>query len=109
MTSRSTGCSSVAGVDPASFAVVARGSLPVSVGALGSWDALDDGSHVLALEAEDASGNLARTTLAVSVDTVAPDAPLLTDVSVGASSDELTADLERERRDGRRRLPRAPQ
>ncbi len=80
-----------AGTDPPTFVEIARGGLPVSAGALGSWDALDDGPHVLALEAEDTSGNIGRTTVAVSVDTVAPDAPVLTDVSLGALPDSLTA------------------
>jgi subtilase family serine protease len=64
-----------AGAAPTDWTLVRRSTVPVTAGLLATWTALVDGPHVLALEAEDTSGNRARTTVDVFVDLVPPPAP----------------------------------
>jgi subtilase family serine protease/flagellar hook assembly protein FlgD len=66
---------------PTDWRPLRRSSVPVAAGTLGEWLALEDGPHVLALEADDANGNAARVTRRVVVDTVPPAPPVL--VAVG--------------------------
>ena len=77
------------GDSPPSFTVLKRSTLPVAGSSLGSWTAFGSGSRVIALEAEDLSGNQSRVSVRVVVDSVAPEAPILTDVASGASADVL--------------------
>ena len=69
------------GADPTSWTTLKRSSVPVAAGFLGTWAATTAGPHVLALEAEDQNGNLARTTVGVIVDTEPPAAPILLPVA----------------------------
>jgi subtilase family serine protease/flagellar hook assembly protein FlgD/fibronectin type 3 domain-containing protein len=78
-----------AGASPTSWTLLNRSTLTVSGGLLGSWTAGSDGPHVLALEAEDVAGNVARATVAVTVDGQAPSAPALTSLVVGAAPNTL--------------------
>ena len=66
-----------AGTAPSQWTLLQRSTLPVAGGRLGDWLALEDGPHVLALEAEDTRGNESRLTRAVVVDTTPPDPPTL--------------------------------
>lgn len=79
-----------AGESPTVWMPVKVSTLPVAGGVLGTWLALGEGPHVLALEAEDSSENVARTTRTVTVDTQPPLAPQLTDVEPGVDPDALT-------------------
>jgi subtilase family serine protease len=60
-----------------SWTLLRRSSVPVAAGTLGEWLALEDGPHVLALEGEDTTGNEARVTRRVVVDTLPPEPPVL--------------------------------
>lgn len=66
-----------AGEAPASWTLLRQSAVTVAGGTLGEWLALADGPHVLALEAEDTSGNEARVTRRVVVDTLPPEPPVL--------------------------------
>ena len=70
-----------AGENPVAWTLLRRSSVPVAGGKLGEWLALVDGPHVLALEAEDTSGNEARATRRVVVDTLPPEPPVLVAVA----------------------------
>jgi hypothetical protein len=65
------------GTSPTEFSVIARSGVAVRASALGSWTATVDGPYVLTLEAEDTTGNVARATVPLVVDTQAPAAPHL--------------------------------
>ena len=80
------------GESPVSWTLLKRSTLAVSAGVLGTWTAVGDGPHVLALEAEDTSGNQGRTTVAVVADIQPPEAPALVSVLEGAVSDALVAE-----------------
>jgi fibronectin type 3 domain-containing protein/flagellar hook assembly protein FlgD len=80
-----------AGAAPSSWTLLERSSLPVAAASLGAWEALGAGPYVLALEADDDTGNTARVTVAVAVDNVAPTAPVLATLVNAPSSDALTA------------------
>jgi subtilase family serine protease/flagellar hook assembly protein FlgD len=80
-----------AGAQPTAWTVLKRSSLPVAAGMLGSWTAVGAGPHVLALEAEDTSGNVARAAVTVTVDNVAPAAPVLGSVALQPDADALAA------------------
>jgi subtilase family serine protease/flagellar hook assembly protein FlgD/WD40 repeat protein len=69
-----------AGASPASFTLLRRSTLAVSAGTLGQWLAVGSGPYVIALEAEDVTGNQARTSVTVEVDNDPPSAPLLLSV-----------------------------
>jgi subtilase family serine protease len=80
-----------AGAEPAAFTLLRRSTVPVAGGTLGSWTAVGSGPHLIALEAEDTSGNSARATVQVVVDNDAPAAPVLTAVTNVPAADALTA------------------
>ena len=64
--------------------------MPLASGRLGEWLALADGPSVLALEADDTSGNRSRATRPVVVDTLPPDPPVLVEVGLpGTPPDRL--------------------
>lgn len=65
------------GETPAQWTLVRRSTVPVTAGPLGTWLATTPGPHVLALEAVDIAGNVARATVAVTVDPIPPPAPNL--------------------------------
>lgn len=77
------------GEQPSAWTLLKRSTLPVSAGSLGAWTAIGDGPHVLLLEAEDTSGNLARAMLDLVVDNQPPLAPVLSDVAPGSQPDAL--------------------
>lgn len=79
-----------AGAAPTEWTLVRRSTVPVSAGLLATWTAFTAGPHVLALEAEDTSGNQARTTVDVFVDLVPPPAPVLESVTNAAAATTLT-------------------
>lgn len=74
-----------AGEAPVAWTLLRRSSVGVAAGPLGDWLALSDGPYQLALEAEDLSGNQARVTRRVVVDTEPPQPPVLIEVSKPAS------------------------
>ncbi|MEO8359207.1 MAG: FlgD immunoglobulin-like domain containing protein [Vicinamibacteria bacterium] len=78
-----------AGGSPASWQLLKTSVTPVLGGTLGEWVALVDGVFTLQLEAEDHTGNLARATQRVVVDTLPPDAPTLVSVRAGDDADTL--------------------
>ena len=79
-----------AGTEPVVWTLLRASSVPVAGGKLGDWLAVADGPYVLALEADDTSGNRARTTRPVVVDTRPPDPPVLVEVaSPGTPPDRL--------------------
>ena len=78
------------GTQPATWTELRRSTLPVVAGTLGSWTGILDGPYTLALEAEDTSGNRARVTRVVVVDTQPPLAPALTALAPSAT-DALNA------------------
>jgi hypothetical protein len=79
------------GEAPSSWTMLRRSTVAVAAGRLGDWLALTDGVYRLALEAEDRSGNEARITRRVVVDTQPPDPPVLIEVARPASPpDTLT-------------------
>jgi subtilase family serine protease/Tol biopolymer transport system component/flagellar hook assembly protein FlgD/fibronectin type 3 domain-containing protein len=79
-----------AGDAPALWTLLRRSSVPVAGGTLGEWLALEDGPHVLALEAADTNGNEARVTRRVVVDTLPPAPPVLVEVArPGTPADRL--------------------
>lgn len=80
-----------AGAAPAAFTLLARSSVPVVAGRLGAWVAAGGGPHLIVLEAEDDSGNVARASVSVVVDTDAPEPPVLTSLEPGARPDALVA------------------
>jgi subtilase family serine protease/Tol biopolymer transport system component/fibronectin type 3 domain-containing protein len=71
------------GPSPTSWTPLRTSSLPVVAGVLGEWTAVGEGQRILALEAEDVSGNVNRVTVAVTVDTVPPAAPVLQSATEG--------------------------
>jgi subtilase family serine protease/flagellar hook assembly protein FlgD/WD40 repeat protein len=79
-----------AGASPGSFTLLKRATVPVSAGNLAQWLAVGDGPHVIALEAEDNTGNQARATVTVVVDNDAPSAPVLVSVPNVPAPDALT-------------------
>lgn len=79
------------GAAPSAFTLLRRATLPVPGGLLGTWTAVGDGPFTLALEAEDTSGNQARTTVTVVVDNDAPAAPVLTSVANTPDPTTLTS------------------
>ncbi len=84
-----------AGEEPAAWTLLQRSTLPVAAGRLGDWLALSNGPYRLALEAEDASGNSARVTRRVDVDTAPPEPPVLVSVARGpAPADWLRPEWE---------------
>lgn len=68
------------GEEPAAWTLLQRSTLPVAAGRLGDWLALSNGPYRLALEADDTTGNSARVTRRVDVDTAPPEPPVLTAV-----------------------------
>ena len=70
-----------AGEEQAAWTLLQRSTLPVAAGRLGDWLALSNGPYRLALEAEDTSGNSARATRRVDVDTAPPEPPVLVSVA----------------------------
>ena len=71
-----------AGATPQTWTVFQRGTWPVLNGVLGTWTAGAAGQYRLALEAEDASGNKARTEVRITVDTTRPAAPVISSVAI---------------------------
>jgi subtilase family serine protease/flagellar hook assembly protein FlgD len=80
-----------AGTSPSSWTLLRRSTVSVAAGLLGNWTAIGDGPYVLALEAEDVSGNLARATRTVFVDNQPPAPPVLTSVVVAPDPDSFTS------------------
>ncbi|HEY2946701.1 MAG TPA: CARDB domain-containing protein, partial [Vicinamibacteria bacterium] len=80
-----------AGLSPSSWTLLRRSAMPVAAGLLGNWTAFGDGPHVLALEAEDVSGNLARVTKPLIVDNQPPSPPVLTAVTIAPGPASLTS------------------
>ena len=78
-----------AGAAPTSWELVRRSTLPVSAGLLGTWTPATEGPYVLALEAEDDSGNQARVAVAVIVDHSPPPAPHLQEPIDSGPADTL--------------------
>src|SRR5207245_95198 len=76
---------------PASLTLLRRSTLPVAAGVLGPWVAAQPGPYTIVLEAEDTSGNQARVTVNVTVDTEPPEAPVLTSVVNAPDAAALTA------------------
>jgi subtilase family serine protease/fibronectin type 3 domain-containing protein len=80
-----------AGTSPSSWTLLRRSTVPVAAALLGNWTAVGDGPYLLAVEAEDVSGNLARVTRAVFVDNQPPAPPVLTSVVVAPDPESLTS------------------
>ena len=80
-----------AGASPSSWTLLRRSTVPIAAGLLGNWTAVGDGPYVLALEAEDASGNLARATRPILVDNQPPLPPVLTSVAIAPDPASLTS------------------
>ncbi len=76
---------------PTSWTQLAHSTLPVVAGLLGTWDALEDGPYVIALEAEDLDGNQARVTSPLVVDTLPPEPPVLVSVDNTPEVTSLTS------------------
>lgn len=72
------------GLAPSDWMELRRSTLGVLAGPLGSWTALGEGPHTLALEAEDSRGNLARAERHVVVDNLPPAPPILVSVEPDA-------------------------
>lgn len=79
-----------AGAAPANFTLLKRATVPVTAGNLAQWLAVGNGPHVIALEAEDNTGNQARTTVTVEVDNDPPSAPVLVSVPNTPAPDALS-------------------
>jgi subtilase family serine protease/Tol biopolymer transport system component/flagellar hook assembly protein FlgD len=79
-----------AGTSPTVWTLLKRSTVPVQASLLGTWTATTAGPYVLALEAEDTSGNQARTTVPVTVDVDAPEPPVLTSVTNVPEATSLT-------------------
>jgi subtilase family serine protease/Tol biopolymer transport system component/flagellar hook assembly protein FlgD len=79
------------GDPPSAWTLIHRSTMPVSVGFLGTWTPAQAGPHVLALEAEDQSGNQARVAVSVFVDHTPPAVPVLVSVVNAPQPDTLTA------------------
>lgn len=78
-----------AGAEPASWTLLRRSTLKVPGGVLGSWLAVEDGTYMLALEAEDLDGNVSRVTSVATVDTQPPSRPTLDRVDLGSAPSSL--------------------
>jgi len=78
-----------AGTAPTSFTLLRRSTLPVLAATLGAWTAVGEGPHVILLEAEDTSGNVAVARRSVVVDNHAPSAPVLLSVEPGLAPTAL--------------------
>ncbi|MET0557020.1 MAG: CARDB domain-containing protein [Vicinamibacteria bacterium] len=74
------------GTAPSAWTLVRESTVPVAAGVLGTWEPTAPGPHVLALEAEDQYGNVARDTVAVEVDHLPPSPPHLDTVAVAAGA-----------------------
>ena len=78
-----------AGAEPTSWTLLRRSTLKVPGGVLGTWLAVEDGTYVLALEAEDLEGNVSRVTSVATVDTQPPSKPELRSVDLGSAASSL--------------------
>jgi flagellar hook assembly protein FlgD/Tol biopolymer transport system component len=80
-----------AGAAPDSWTLVKRSTVPAAASVLGTWTPETAGPYVLALEAEDVSGNVARVTVPVTVDLEAPEAPTMVSIDNVPAAASLTA------------------
>jgi subtilase family serine protease/flagellar hook assembly protein FlgD len=83
-----------ASIDRETWTLLRRSVIPVAAGPLANWTAVGAGSRVLVLEAEDLSGNVARTTSPIVIDNDAPQPPVLVSLANGPDPTTLTVNWE---------------
>ena len=79
------------GASPTAWTLIRSSTVPVAAGFLGAWAPTGSGPHLLALEAEDRAGNVARATVLVEVDQLPPAPPTNLSVTNVPAPTSLTA------------------
>jgi subtilase family serine protease/flagellar hook assembly protein FlgD len=74
---------------PESPSLLARSPVPLSFATLAQWLPTEDADYILTLEAEDTSGNVAKDSVRVTVDNVAPPAPVLLRAEIAADPEDV--------------------